>query len=409
MRKILMITYYFLPVVYAQSIRVFNFARNLTNYNWFTSILTLNHNFFPHLKDFTFSEQIKESKIKVYAVNLFRPFSKIATLNFPSVRKEFTSGASVSILKLFGLTEPEQIWKLRAIKFGEKILKEDNFNAIIAFAPPLSNIQIGAHLSKKFKIPLIIDYSLATDLEKHQSKEKKLLRDGSLIIADSRKIKDKLLQNHLFLDYNSVKIIPTGVNFSEFNSSSNEYDSKTENFVLTLTSGKITVKKIKPILISLHQISRRDELFKKSLLLNLIGIPTRDTINLISKLQLKENVKIFLNLQREAYIKLLRSSNFLIYTDEFDTVNIPYDYIGAKKPYIAIINGQNNYRYIIGDYKNSLIADLNDLNSIVSSFEKAFDIFKNHRKISPIINEENYDINKIIISLVRELENFTYD
>ncbi len=402
-----MITYYFLPVVYAQSIRVFNFARSLTNYNWSTSILTLNHNFFPYLKDFTFSEKIKESGIKVYAVNLFKPFSKISTLNFPNTYKEFLSGASALILKFFGLPEPEQIWKARAIKFGEKILREDNFNVIIAFAPPLSNIQIGAHLSKKFKIPLIIDYSFTTNLEKHQSKEKKLLRNGSLIIADNRKIKDKLLQNHLFLDYNSVKIIPTGVNFSEFNS--NEYDVKAENLVLTLALGKITVKKIKPILIALHQISRRDEFFKKSLILNLIGIPTRDVVNLILKLQLKENVKIFLNLQREAYIKLLRSSNFLIYIDEFDTVNIPYDYIGARKPYVAIINGQNNHRYIIGDYKNSLIADLNDPNSIVSAFEKAFDIFKNHKKISLVINEENYDINNIIISLVRELENFTYD
>jgi glycosyltransferase involved in cell wall biosynthesis len=406
MRKVLMITYYFLPVVYGQSIRVFNFARNLTSYNWFASILTLNHNFFPYLKDFTFSEQIKESKIKVYAVNLFKPFSKIATLNFPNLGKEFLSGASASLLKFFGLSEPEQIWKNRAIKFGEKILKAENFNVIIAFAPPLSNIQIGAHLSKKFKIPLIIDYSLTTALEKHQSKEKKLLRDGSLIIADNRKIKDKLLQNHLFLDYNSVKIIPTGVNFLEFAS---KHDDKNENFTLTFASGKITVKKIKPILTALNQISRRDELFKKSLVLNLIGIPTRDTINLITKLQLKENVKIFLNLQREAYVKLLCSSNFLIYIDEFDSANIPYDYIGAGKPYIAIINGQNNYRYIIGDYKNSLIADLNDPNSIVNAFAKAFDVFKNQRQISPIVNEENYEINNIIISLVRELENFTYD
>ncbi len=402
-----MITYYFLPVVYGQSIRVFNFARSLTNYNWFTSILTLNHNFFPYLKDFTFSEQIKESKIKVYAVNLFKPFSKIATLNFPNSGKEFLSGASASLLKFFGLSEPEQIWKTKAIKFGEKILRGENFNVIIAFAPPLSNIRIGAHLSKKFKIPLIIDYSLTTSLERNQPKEKKLLRDGSLIIADNRKIKDKLLQNYLFLDYNSVKIIPTGVNFLEF--TLNKHHDKTDNFTLTLASGKITVKKIKPILIALHQISRRDEFFKKSLILNLIGIPTRDTINLVSKLQLKDNVKIFLNLQREAYVKLLCSSNFLIYIDEFDTANIPYDYIGAGKPYIAIINGQNNYRYIIGDYKNSLIADLNDPNSIVNTFVKAFEIFKNHREISPILNKENYDINNIIISLVRELENFTYD
>jgi len=108
-------------------------------------------------------------------------------------------------------------------------------------------------------------------------------------------------------------------------------------------------------------------------------------------------------------VKLLCSSNFLIYIDEFDSANIPYDYIGAGKPYIAIINGQNNYRYIIGDYKNSLIADLNDPNSIVNAFAKAFDVFKNQRQISPIVNEENYDINNIIISLVRELENFTYD
>ncbi|CUU03814.1 Glycosyl transferases group 1 [Candidatus Kryptobacter tengchongensis] len=406
-RKVLMITYHFPPVIYGSSFRAFNFAKHLKDYNWFSSILTLNHSIFPALKDFTLTEALKESNVKVYAVNLIKPFSKIASLNFPKTKKELIPKILLYTAKIFGVVEPEDIWKFKAIKFGEKILKSERYNAIIAFVPPLSTVQIGAHLSKKFKIPLIIDYSSIIPQKKSLTlREKKLLRAGSSVIVDNRRIKDYLLQNYLFLDYNFVKIIPTGFNLSEFTDHRINPDDK---FTLTLAYGKITLKKFKLILNALAYLSRKDPLFKKSLLFNLIGIPTNEIVNLISKLQIKENIKIYQNLQRENYIKILLSSNFLIYLDDFDISNVPYDYIATGKPYIAIINGQNNHRYIIGDYKNSLIADANDPSSIVNAFIKAFELYLNQKVLVPKLNLENYDIKKVIINLVRELELFTPD
>ncbi|MEN3037909.1 MAG: glycosyltransferase, partial [Candidatus Kryptonium sp.] len=197
-----------------------------------------------------------------------------------------------------------------------------------------------------------------------------------------------------------------GVDFSEFE---NLRPTEDEKFTLTLCYGKITAKKLKLILSALSYLSRKEPLFKKLLLLNLIGVPSAEILNLINRLQLRENVKIYLNLQRENYIKILLSSDFLIYLDDFDISNTPYDYLAARKPYIAIINGQNNFRYIIGDYKNSLVADASDSSSITTAFAKAFESFINHRTPTPKIYPENYDIKKVIINLVRELEMFTFD
>ncbi|MFN3135505.1 MAG: hypothetical protein ACK44H_08050 [Candidatus Kryptonium sp.] len=338
---------------------------------------------------------------------LLKPFSKIATVNHPNIKKELTSKLLFYIAKAFGLDEPEDVWKFKAIKLGEKILRSDKYNAIIAFAPPLSTIKIGAHLSKKFKIPLIVDYhSIQHKRKLITSKEEKLLRACSLITADNRKIKDHLLQNYLFLDYNSVKIIPTGFDFSEFQGYSPKLGDK---FTLTISYGKITAKRFKPILTALASLAKKDPLFKKSLLLNLIGIPANEVLNLLSKLQLKENVNIYLNIQRENYIKILLSSNYLIYLDDLDTANVSYDYIATGKPYIAIINGQNHYRYIIGDYKNCLIADINEPSSIINAFAKAFELYISQKEIKPKVNLENYDIKKVIINLVRELEMLTFD
>ncbi|CUT00601.1 hypothetical protein JGI17_10963 [Candidatus Kryptonium thompsonii] len=120
LRKVLMITYYFPPVVYGSSIRVLNFVRHLLDYNWSSSVLTLNHSTFPTLKDFTLSEAVKESKSKVYAVNLLKPFSKIATVRYPNTKKELTSKFLFYIARVFGLDEPEDVWKFKAIKLGEK-------------------------------------------------------------------------------------------------------------------------------------------------------------------------------------------------------------------------------------------------------------------------------------------------
>jgi hypothetical protein len=406
-RKVLMITYYFPPVIYGSGIRVLNFAKYLTQYGWNSTVLTLNHSTFNVLKDFSLSERVKESGIKVYAVNLIKVFSKIASANYPNVKREISAEILSYLYKIASLNEPEEIWKSRATKLGEKILKSEKYNAIIAFVPPLSTAQVGAYLAKKFKIPLIIDYSFIQNQKKSPSKtEEKLLRTSHSVIVDNRKIKDHLLQNYLFLDYNLVKIIPTGFEPFEFQ---NYVASSDDKFTLTFSSGKIGGKKFKLVLNALAYLSKKEQLFKKSLLLNLIGIPTNEVINLITKFQLKDNIRIYLNLNRENYIKTLLSSDFLLYLDDFDISNIPYDYAAVEKPYIAIVDGSNSFRYIIGDQKNSLIADTNEPSSIVLAFEKAFELFLNDRKLTPKINIENYDINRIIINLVRELENFVYD
>lgn len=405
-RKVLMITYYFPPVIYGSGIRVLNFAKYLTQYGWNSTVLTLNHSTFNALKDFTLSERVKESGIKVYAVNLIKLFSRIASANFPSVKREILTEILSNLYKITSLNEPEEIWKSRVIKLGEKILKSEKYNAIISFVPPLSTAQVGAHLSKKFKIPLIIDYSFIPNQKSPSKTEEKLLRTSHSIIVDNRKIKDRLLQNYFFLDYNIVKIIPTGFEPSELQNYVLNSDDK---FTLTFSSGKIGGKKFKLVLNALAYLSKKEEIFKKLLLLNLIGIPTNEVLNLITKLQLKDNVRIYLNLNRENYIKTLLSSDFLIYLDDFDISNIPYDYAVVGKPYIAIVDGSNGFRYIIGDPKSSLIADINEPSSIALVLEKAFELFLNDRKPIPKINIENYDINRIIINLVKELENFVYD
>ncbi len=402
----MMITYYFPPVIYGSGIRVLNFAKYLTQYGWNSTVLTLNHSTFNALKDFTLSERVKESGIKVYAVNLIKLFSRIASANFPSVKREILTEILSNLYKITSLNEPEEIWKSRVIKLGEKILKSEKYNAIISFVPPLSTAQVGAHLSKKFKIPLIIDYSFIPNQKSPSKTEEKLLRTSHSIIVDNRKIKDRLLQNYFFLDYNIVKIIPTGFEPSELQNYVLNSDDK---FTLTFSSGKIGGKKFKLVLNALAYLSKKEEIFKKLLLLNLIGIPTNEVLNLITKLQLKDNVRIYLNLNRENYIKTLLSSDFLIYLDDFDISNIPYDYAVVGKPYIAIVDGSNGFRYIIGDPKSSLIADINEPSSIVLVLEKAFELFLNDRKPIPKINIENYDINRIIINLVKELENFVYD
>lgn len=406
-RKVLMITYYFPPVVYGSSIRALNFAKHLTDYNWASSILTLNYPMFPALKDFTVAESLRGKNVKVYAVNLGKFFSEIALINFPSTKTKFFPKILSKFAKIFGFSEPESVWKFRAFKLGEKILKSDRFNAIIAFAPPLSTIQVGLGLSKKFKIPLLIDYfSIPTQKKFFAPKDRKLLFSGSSVIVDNRKIKDYLLKTYPFLNYNYVKIIPTGVDYSEFE---NLYTSSEDKFTLTLVHGKISTKKFKLFLNALAYLCKKEPNFKKSLLLNLIGIPTSEIYNLITKLHIKENLRIYQNLKRKDYIEILMSSDFLIYFEDFDISNVPYDYVATRKPYIAIMDSSNNYRYIIGDYKNSLVANLNEPSSVIDALARAFELFLSKKIPSPNLNPENYDIKKIIINLVRELEMFTPD
>jgi hypothetical protein len=117
---------------------------------------------------------------------------------------------------------------------------------------------------------------------------------------------------------------------------------------------------------------------------------------------------IYTNLKRGDYIKLLLSSDFLIYLEDYDIVNIPYDYIGSRRPLIAIINHDRNRRYIIGNQEDLLVASRNNIISIESAFEQAYLMFKSGKVPGVRIqNIGNFDINSAIITLVREIEFLT--
>ena len=400
-----MITYFFPPVVYGSSLRVFNFARKLKDYNWSSTVLTLNHRLFTGLKDYSLVDSVKSADIVVYPVTPGRLKWGFARMGFPTGGREMFSRFFSKVSRFIYPVESEAVWIRKAIKAGEKIIKKRKPNVIVSFAPPISSVQVGAVLSSKFKIPLVIDYSFVPELTKRgRAVERKLLNRGFIITVDSRKVKDYLLVGNPHLRYDAVKIIPSGFDSAEFKVSA-ELD---KNFTLAVCSGRLNVSRLGPLF---YAVSRFVNRFKiKKFKLKAVGVPTHDLIALINQLGLKRFVDISVNINRQSYIKLLLNSSFLIYLDELDIVNVPYDYIGSGRPVIALIKNGDSYRYVIGKYDGILMASATDASSIERAIEDAYVMFGENPTARVERKEpEQYELDNIIVNFVRELEFLTTD
>jgi len=163
--RVLFVSYEFPPVGGAGVQRVTKFVKYLPRKGWSVSVLTVKNPSVP-VSDSSLSADVPPETIVRKARTLEPGYRVKAAVSAGGVLGERRTRPMRSMVKkcvrevanAILQPDPQILWAPNAIREGLKLLREIPHSAIVASAPPFSSLLIGAALSRRTGVPLVLDY-----------------------------------------------------------------------------------------------------------------------------------------------------------------------------------------------------------------------------------------------------------
>ena len=180
-KRVLLISYPFPPVGGAGVQRVTKFVKYLPHCGWLPSVLTVANPSVP-LRDESLSAEVPEGTIVRRARTWEPGYAVKAAVSAGGGQPGRGAGLVRRLLKGLARTlsnvmlqpDPQVLWVPPAIREGKRLLEQVPHDAIVATGPPFSTFLAGAALSRKARIPLVLDYRDEWDLSNAYLENKKL-------------------------------------------------------------------------------------------------------------------------------------------------------------------------------------------------------------------------------------------
>lgn len=165
-RRVLLIAYQFPPVGGAGVQRAVKFAKYLPEHGWSVSVLTVSNPSVP-LLDESLCADIPPNTIIRKAASWEPSYRLKATVvkqqgehngnrlsNIGRAAKAFLRRCATNVLQ----PDAQILWAPAAVREGLRLLSEHRHHAILVSGPPFSSFLVGAMLSRKSGLPLVLDY-----------------------------------------------------------------------------------------------------------------------------------------------------------------------------------------------------------------------------------------------------------
>jgi glycosyltransferase involved in cell wall biosynthesis len=164
-KRVLFIAYQFPPVGGAGVQRVVKFVKYLGEYGWEPSVLTVANPSVPAFDDSLLRDIPKQTIIARaktwepgYAVKKVVSQGRHGDGPRQGFARSFAKSVVRSLANLVLQPDPQVLWLPRALAAGKRLLREVAHDAIVATGPPFSSFIVGAALSRRSGLPLVLDY-----------------------------------------------------------------------------------------------------------------------------------------------------------------------------------------------------------------------------------------------------------
>ena len=164
-KRVLFVSYLFPPVGGVGVQRAVKFVKYLPEYGWKSSVLTVDNPSAP-LSDESLCRDAPDSTIVCRARSYEPGYSIKAAVSsgeaerrgVASTLKRIGSRAARGLANIVLQPDAQILWRPQALRAGLCLLRESPHQAIIATGPPFSSLLLGATLSRRSGLPLILDY-----------------------------------------------------------------------------------------------------------------------------------------------------------------------------------------------------------------------------------------------------------
>ncbi|NOX52881.1 MAG: glycosyltransferase family 4 protein [Planctomycetes bacterium] len=163
--RVLVVAYLFPPVGGAGVQRIAKFVKYLPDFGWHPTVLTAANPSVP-LLDSSLLADVPSQVPVVRARTLEPDYALKKTVSGCDDPAGPTGSGIVSFLKRLARRwanavlqpDPQILWYPAAVRWGTKVLRATHHEAILVTAPPFSSFLVGATLSRRTGLPLLLDY-----------------------------------------------------------------------------------------------------------------------------------------------------------------------------------------------------------------------------------------------------------
>ncbi len=295
-------------------------------------------------------------------------------------------------------------WREIAVKKAEEIFANHKIDAIFTTAPPYTDFLIARDLKEKYDVPYLMDYREAwvhnpvlnfylTPFHKkkaHQM-EYEALRASDAITTANRKMKEVLLTNYLFLDWNDVAIVAQGYDPEDMEKAKLLAPNyvKPDTFTLIYSGAFHAGRSPKSFLLAAKAAMQEEPQLEGCLELQFAGILQKEYQKLVKKLKLGSHVVELGYLPHIESVAHLFASDVLWMTlwEDFSAPGKLYEYFGTRKPILGLVKKGSHIERTLVDYGNAKIADPDDIEAIKNAILEYFHLWKEW-KLPTSENEE---------------------
>lgn len=400
MKKVLIITYYWVPSGGAGVQRWVKFTKYLREYGFEPIIYTPENPEYPSI-DESFINDIP-SNTQIIKTKIWEPYNIYRNLTgkrgqkinagFISENKEqgWKDKLSIWVRGNFLIPDPRKFWIKPSVKFLSKYLKENNIEVIITTGPPHSMHMIGLGLKKRlpklkwiadFRDPWTnIDFYKELNLTKisdriHHSMERKVIQTADSVVVVSQGMKQEFDE----LKPKQLKVITNGYDESDVINSALVLDKK---FSISHIGTLNAARNPKTLWKILNDICNENPDFKNDLQIQLIGKVDFSVLEDIRSYNLDKKLNKIDYLSHSEAISKQQSSQLLlllinnsgnakgILTGKF------YEYLAAKRPILAVGPIDGEASIVLNDTKAGKMVDFDDEHSTKSELLNFYNLYK---------------------------------
>lgn len=428
MRKVLIITYYWIPSGGAGVQRWVKFAKYLPTYGFAPVIYTPDNPEYPSI-DHSFEKDIPTS-VKVIKTKIWEPYDIYRRLlgkkgekinaGFISEKKKagWKERLSIWIRGNFLIPDPRKFWVKPSVCYLQNYLKKNNIETIITTGPPHSMHLIGMQLKKKLphlrwiadfrdpwtKIDFYNDLQLTpmADRRHHRLEKKVVSTADHIIVVSSEMYHDfKKLQPH------DISLITNGYDTDDMPTERPPLDEK---FTLSHIGTLNATRNPHTLWEVLSELVKEDTQFAQSLQIELIGKVDFSVLDTIRQLGLTPYLRIIDYLPHSDAIKRQQSTQLLLLlinrvaSAKGILTGKLFEYMASQRPIIAIAPTDSDVAQVLHETQTGVVAGFDDKKETKKIVQHYFEQYKNGTLTVQRQNVEKYTRKQLTQKLTEILQ-----
>jgi len=409
MKNILVIAYYFPPSGGPGGQRVLKTVKYLPEFGWQPFVLTVSNGQFPAI-DETLLEEIPKSVV-VERTRIFEPYDiyrKIigmkpgTAIDVNVIKKEgqplsFKQKLAEFVRATFFIPDARVGWLFSAVKAGKEMINKYNIQAIYSSSPPYTCSLIAKNLKKISDLPWIAGFRdpwtgfisspnrwfIPAMIDRHF--EKSVFRTADYVECAWEGIIKDALNKYPDLDRKKFIHIPNGFDSDDFPDIEIKSNDK---FTLTYTGSMYGRRNPESLFKAIEKLISSGKINHDDIRLIFVGRFGDEIHEMFNKASFKDKIEIYGYVPHKKSVEfILRSDALLLVVDESKESEeiVPgkvYEYIGTRKPILAIAPENSAISNLIIETNTGLVAHQTEIDKISDNFLKFYLAWKQNTQLT---------------------------